>query len=80
MALQRDSTIDLTKAIIDKNECMTKVVAEACNFVLELEILDVEPVDVWIQKLAVGVCEARTKLAKVQFELNLKIVELYLKA
>lgn len=55
---------------------MTKVVAKACRFVAEMVVLDDEPVDVRIQKLAARVYDAITKLAKVQFDLNLNIVEL----
>lgn len=54
--------------------------AEACRYVLELVVPDDEPVDVKIQKLASGLRDARTELTKVQFDLNLKISELQLKA
>lgn len=56
------------------------VVAEACRTVSELHIPEEASVEAKIRKLAVGVCKAKTKLAKVQFELNLKITELQLKA
>jgi len=59
---------------------MAKAVAEACRYVLELDIPDDEPVDVWIQKLTARVRNARIELAKVQFDLNLNIAELQLKA
>ena len=65
MVVQRDFSIHLVKSIIDKNERTTKVVVEACRSVPELDIPDDEPVDVRIQKLVVGVCDARTKLANV---------------
>lgn len=55
MVVQRDFTIDLIKAITDKNERMTKVMAEACRSILELEIPNDEPVDVRIWKLVVDV-------------------------
>jgi len=76
MTIHRDSTIDLVKVVIDKNACTTKVVTEACRFVPELDIPDDEQVDVQIQKLAFEVHDIRIELAKVQFDLNLKIVEL----
>jgi len=37
-------------------------------------------VDVRIQKLTIEVREVRTELAKVNFEMNLKIIELELRA
>ena len=48
--------------------------------VLELAILEEELVEVHIRKLAIGVCDARTEMARFQLELNLKITELQLKA
>jgi len=80
MIVQRDSIFNLIKAITTKNECIAKVVAEACRSILELAIEDDEPIDVWIQKLALRVCDARIELAMVWFDLNLKIAELQLKA
>jgi len=80
MATQKKFVIDLFKVITDKNECTAKVVPEACRSVPELGIPEDEPMDVRIRKLTAGVHEARTELEKVQFELNLKIVELELKA
>jgi len=47
---------------------------------MELNILEHAPVDARIRKLVVGVCDARTELAKVQFEPNINIVELELRA
>ena len=80
LATQKNSIIDLLKATTEKNEHMTKVVVEACKTVPELDIPKYAPLDVRIRKLAAGVHEARTKLTKVQFELNLKIAELELRA
>lgn len=79
MTVQRDPIVNLIKAIIDKNNHTTKVVAEACWSIPELGILDDEPIHVRIQKLATGVRDARTELEKVQFDLNLKIAELQLR-
>lgn len=50
---------------MEKNEHMTKVVAEECRTVPELDTLEDVPVDVRIRKLTAGVCEARIELAKV---------------
>lgn len=44
--------------------------------VLELAIVDEEPFEVHVCKLATGMHDARTELARVQLELNLKITEL----
>lgn len=80
MTVQRDSTINLVKAIIDKNERTTKVVTKACKSVPELDILNDEPVDVTIRKLVTRVRDARIELAKVPFDLNLNIAKLQLLA
>jgi len=39
----------------------------------ELAILEGESVEVCIRKLAIGVCDTCTELAKVQLDLNLQI-------
>jgi len=54
--------------------------AEACRTVPELGILEAEPIDVRVWKLAVVVRDAQTDLANVQLELNLNIAKLQLKA
>ncbi len=46
----------------------------------KLAIPEDAEVDEQVYKLAIGVRDARTELAKVQLELNLQIVELQLKA
>jgi len=46
----------------------------------ELAILEEELVEVYIHKLATGVCDTWTKMAWVQLELNLQITELQLRA
>ena len=46
----------------------------------ELAIPEEEPVEVCVHKLATGVHNARTEMARVQLELNLQITELHLKA
>lgn len=79
MFAEKNSSIELFKAITTKNEHMTKVVVEACRSVPELDIPKDMPVDERIQKLTVGVREVRSELAKVQLELNIKITELVLR-
>jgi len=40
------------------------VVVEACKIVLELHIPEEAPLEAKIRKLAAGVCDARTEMAK----------------
>lgn len=79
MFVEKSSIIDLLKKITEKNERTTAVVAEACQNFLELDIPEDVLVDARIRKLVAGVRKAQTELAKVQFELNLKIIELELR-
>lgn len=46
----------------------------------ELHILEEAPPEAKIRKLAAGVCNAKTEVAQVQFELNMKITKLELKS
>lgn len=46
----------------------------------KLDIQAEEPVEVRVCKLATGVRDARTKMARIQQELNLQILELQLRA
>lgn len=78
--MQRDFALNLFKDITYKNQCIAIVMAEAFRTVPERGIPEVEPIDVRVWKVIVGVHDTRTKLAKVQLELNLKIGELQLKA
>lgn len=78
--IEKTSMINLLKNITEKNECTTTIVAEACRTVLELNIPKDVLVDAKIQKLTVCVHDVRTELDKVQFELNLNIIELELRA
>jgi len=80
MVVQQDSTIGLVKDLTYKNQRIAKVMAEACRSVLELDIPKAELVDVRVYKLAIGVCNPHTELAKVQLEMNLKTAELQFKA
>ena len=52
---------------------------EACRSIPKLDISKDALVEERIQKLIARVCEARSELAKVQLELNLKIIELALR-
>eukprot|EP00253_Pinus_taeda_P013908 PITA_13908 len=57
-----------------------KVIEEACRMVPELAILEEEPVEVRTCKLAIGVHDTQTKMARVLLDLNLQITKLQLKA
>ena len=46
----------------------------------ELAIPEEEPVEVYLHKLAIGVCNTQMEMARVQLELNLQITELQLRA
>jgi len=48
-------------------------VAKACKIVLELHIPEDTQLEAKIRKLATGIREAKTEVARVQFELNMKI-------
>lgn len=56
------------------------MVAEACRTVSELHIPEEAPLEAKIRKLAAGVRNAKIEVARVQFELNMKITELELKS
>jgi len=65
---------------VDQNKQIMQVVEEACQMVPELDIQAEELVEVCVHKLAIGVCDARAEMARVQLELNLQITELQLRA
>lgn len=56
------------------------VVVEACITIPELHIPEEAPLEAKIRKLAAGVRDAQIDMAKVQFDLNLNIIELELRA
>ena len=64
MVVKKKYAIDIFKAIIDKNECMTKAVADTCRFVPKLDIPKDEPLDVRIPKLGVIVREVKNRFGK----------------
>ena len=66
--------------VTNQNKCIVQVVEEACRMVPELAIPEEESVEVRIRKLATGVRNTWTKMARVQLELNLQITELQLRA
>lgn len=74
MALQRDSTITTLIEATNQNKHIMQVIEEACQMVPPLAI------EVHICKLDTGVRNARTKMVRVQLELNLQIIDLQLKA
>lgn len=51
-----------------------------CRTILELHIHEGAPMEANIWKLVAGVRDAQIEIAKVQFELNLKITEIKLRA
>jgi hypothetical protein len=58
---------------------MVQILEEACQMVPKLAILIEAPAEARIQRLAVGVHEAREEMASVQLELNIQIAGLRLK-
>lgn len=56
------------------------MVAEACKIVLELHIPKEVLLEAKIRKLAAGMGDAKVEVARVQFEMNMKITELELKS
>lgn len=56
------------------------MVVEACRIVTELYIPEEAQLEAKIQRLAMGVHEAKEEVARVQFKLNMKIMELELKS
>lgn len=78
--VEKMMVIGTWKKVHEKNECTVAVVAEACRTILELHILEEAPFQAKIQKLAIGLRDTRIEMAKVQFELNLKIGEIELRA
>lgn len=68
------------KKFQEKNEQTATMVIEACRTIPKMHIPEKASLEENIQKFATGVNNARTKMANVQFELNLKITELELKS
>lgn len=62
-----------------QNEHTVAVVAEVCRTVPELHIPEEASLEVKIMKSASSVHDAKMEVAKVQFELHLKITKLELK-
>lgn len=79
MFVKKSSMFDLLK-VTKNNEHIIAMVVEACWTVPELNIIEDALVDARLRKLVAGVHKAWIELAKVQFELNLKIIELELRA
>jgi len=72
LSLQRDE-------VVSQNRQMVQVLEEAFQMVPELAIPANAPAEARIHRLAAGVHEAWEEMTKVQLELNLQIVELWLK-
>jgi len=56
---------------VEQNKQIMQVVEGACQMVPELDIQAEKPVEARVRKLAIGVCDAQAKMARVQLELNL---------
>lgn len=80
MFIEKSFMIDTFKNIEDKNECIVAMVVETCRTTPELHIPEEAPMDTKIWNLIADVWGSKAELAKVKFELNLKIEELKLKA
>lgn len=56
MALQRNVSITAETKVTNQRKHILQVIEEACRMVLELAILEEDPIEVCIHKLATGVC------------------------
>ncbi len=52
----------------------------ACKIVSELHVPKEAPLEAKIRKLVVIICDAKEKVERFQFEMNMKIIELELKS
>lgn len=77
--IEKTTALEAWKKVQEKNDHTATVVATACRTILELHIPEEAPVEANIQKLDAGVRDSKTEMAKAQFELNLKIIDLELK-
>ena len=80
MALQINAKVAAKTEATNQIKHIMQVIEEACQMVPELAISKEELIEVHIHKLAIGVHDTHTEVARVQLELNLKIMELQLKA
>lgn len=71
MALQWDTAHTSMMELTNTNQHMIKAMKEAYQMIPELVIPEDAEADEQVHKLATGVCDACTELAKVQLELNL---------
>ena len=62
-----------------QNQQLVQVIDDACQSIQELAIPENMLAEARIHRVAVGVCEAREEMTKVQLELNIQIIELRLK-
>lgn len=58
----------------------TLTIAEACKTIPKLYIPKEESLEAKIRKFYASACDAKTEVEKVQFELNLRIIEIKLKS
>lgn len=59
---------------------LATAIGEACRTVQELQIPQEKLLEAKIQKLVIGIHDAKAQVAKVQFKLNMKIIELELRS
>lgn len=76
MFVEKMTTLEAWKKVRVQNEQTTVLVAEACRTVPKPHISKESPVDAKVRKLAAGVHDIKIEVAKVRFEMNLKIIEL----
>lgn len=80
MFVEKSVALEAQKKVQAHNDQVAAMVVEACRTVPELHIPKEVPLEVNIRKMATSVRDAKTKVARDQFELNLKIIELELKS
>jgi len=81
MFVEKSTTLEAQKKVFQvQNNQLVTVVTETCRTIPELHIPEEAPLEAKIRSLAAGVCNAKKKVAKVQFKLDLKIIELELKS
>lgn len=77
---KKTAVITTWKKVQEQNKHISVLVAEAYITVPELHIPEEASLEAKIQKLGTSMRDAKTKMAKVQLELILKITELELKS
>jgi len=73
MFTEKTQALKERDTIQEKSSKLMAIVVEACIIVPELHIPKDAQLEAMIQKLVAGVYEAKVKVARVQFEINMKI-------